>query len=408
MKFSVLADIHERLRLGSQKRSQLQRLITKEEALYFYEFFFPDKARVSTSTAIGKVAHELSLFYDVAKSMLPDEEVWYALASESNKSASRALSCQQVLDLPFESMTFTDIAYRFNEVEARLVWRYLMKAQPQISKRSFFGIMSMIMNLPAKLVKQSMTRDTLIKMFDDPNSIQSLEEWWKHSAFPSPARWRPWMKLVPPEDDYIAVVIPNGQLYFTWKGEARTRSGERISSTLSNDYLIEWSGETMIDRIATSNPTETWESRLPKEVESFRLQEHGAWEQIMLRLNDEDVQCVRLVRASSHYEPDEIMGFTIYPHRSRVFLRLHSIDESRWTLSALDGLDDFEPVANILDPNVGVRTVDEDSCVVIEVAVLSVDGEGYINQCLFIDTRPDLGIGDVAQLTDLIERGLEG
>jgi hypothetical protein len=102
------------------------------------------------------------------------------------------------------------------------------------------------------------------------------------------------------------------------------------------------------------------------------------------------------------------MGFTIYPHRSRVFLRLHSIDESRWTLSALDGLDDFEPVANILDPNVGVRTVDEDSCVVIEVAVLSVDGEGYINQCLFIDTRPDLGIGDVAQLTDLIERGLEG
>jgi hypothetical protein len=407
MRFATLADIHERIRLGSPKRGQLQRLTSKEEALFFFEFFYPERARVSTSTAIGKVAHELSLFYDVAANMMPDEETWYALASESNKSASRAMTCQQVLDLPFESMSFTDIAYRFNEVEARLVWRYLMRATPDISKRSFFGIMSTLMDLPSAVVKQSMTRDTLIKMFDDPNSIQSLTEWWKHSAFPTPARWRSWRKLTPPEDDHIAVIVPNGPLYFTWRGEARTRSGERLSSVHANDYLIEWAGDHIIDRIPASDPARAWADRVPDDAETYTLADHGAWENVMRRLNDDDVQCVRLVRASNHYEPDEVMGFTMFPHRSRVFLRLHEIDESRWTLAALDGLDDYEPVARIESPEPTIREVEEDSCAVVEVAVLSVDSEGNINQCLFVDMRPDLGIGDVTQVTELIERGLE-
>lgn len=407
MRFSVLADIHERIRLGSPKRAQLQRLKGKEEALYFYEFFFPDRARVSTSTAIGKVAHQLSLFYDVAADLMPDEETWYALASESNKSASRAMTCQQVMDLPFESMEFTDIAYRFNEVEARLLWRYLMRARPDISKRSFFGIMSTMMDLPSAVVKQSMTRDTLIKMFDDPNSIHTLSEWWQHSSFPAPARWKSWRQLTPPDGDYIAIVVPNGALYFTWRGEARTRSGERLSSVHANDRLIEWAGDHMIDCIPADDHARAWSERIPTDAESYTLSEHGAWENVMRRLNDDDVQCVRLVRASSRFEPDEVMGYVMYAHRSRVYLRLHEIDESRWTLAALDGLDDYEPVAIIDAPDVGIREVEQDSCAVVEAAVLSVDTEGHINQCLFVDMRPDLGIGDVTQFTELIERGLE-
>lgn len=407
MKFAVLADIHERIRLGSPKRGQLQRLSTKEEALYFYEFFYPDRARVSTSTAIGKVAHQLSLFYDVAADMLPDEPTWYALASESNRSGSRAMTCQQVLALPFEDMEFTDIAYRFNEVEARLLWRYLMKAQPAISKRSFFNIMSSMMELPSAVIKQSMTRDTLIKMFDDPNSIFTLSEWWRHPSFPAPARWRSWRQVTPPEEGHIAVVVPNGQLYFTWRGEARARSGERLSSVHANDYLIEWAGDQIIDRIPANDHAQMWSERIPTDAESYTLSEHGAWENIMRRLNDDDVQCIRLVQASSHFEPDEVMGYVMYAHRSRVFLRLHEIDESHWTLAALDGLDDYEPVAIIDVPDASIREVEEDSCAVVEAAILSVDTEGHINQCLFVDMRPDLGIGDVTQFTELIERGLE-
>ena len=135
---------------------------------------------------------------------------------------------------------------------------------------------------------------------------------------------------------------------------------------------------------------------------------HGSWEWAVEALTRDDVACVRLIHKDAVYEPDEVMGYVMYPHRSRVFLRLSVIDESHWELGALDGLHDYETVARIpADDTVVIKDLDEDSCIVVEVAVVNVNDEGIITNGIYIGMRPDMGISDVTQLTELIERGMD-
>ena len=166
MKFSKIADIHERLRLGADKIQQLARLESKEEALLCYEFFFPTHAKITLSNAISKLSTDIGMYYDVVMDILPKEERWMALASESSNSGSRGLSAQAVADFPYKAASFTDIAYKFNENEARLVWRWLTKSKPVMSKRSFFGAIARLKSISPHLVYQNMTVDTLIKLFN--------------------------------------------------------------------------------------------------------------------------------------------------------------------------------------------------------------------------------------------------
>lgn len=421
MKFRMLANLHEQLRLGDKIKGHALRskLSSKDDALYFYEFFFPSKARVSRSNAVSKLSKEMELYFDVVDNMLPDEEVWYAFASESNKAASKEMTCQQVLDLPFEDMSFTQIAQQFNEIEARLVWRYLLNDRPPISKRSFFGKMAAAIEIPPKIVRQNMNQETLAKMYDDPESIHVLKEWWRHPRlFPAPARWKPWLKLKPPEGEYYAVVIPNGDLHYHYAGKVRHRNGELVTDRkcdAGSSVILEKVGDVGIDVYdSVYRSFDERRHRFSIQAEVIPLQEEGAWFQVNVRLNSPDVQAVRLIEGSSIYEPDEIMGYVMYPHRSRVRLRLHEIDESHWTLAALDGLDEFVPVAKIPVPNIDphynlfhhFKNPKVDDVTLIEVAAIEVGEDGYINQGIFIGHRPNLGIGDIIQLTDLIERGM--
>lgn len=416
-RFGAIAGIHERLRLGERPLNQLALLANKEMALACYEFFFPARPRISPSTAVSRVAHELELFYDVARAMLPDE-LWMGLAEESSRSASQSMSAEQVLALPFEDMEFTDIAYRFNEVEARLVWRYIIKAKPVISKRTFFSGLARIMDLPATPILGNMNRDTLTKMFDDPGAIQSLERWWEHPrAFPAPARWKAWLKLHSPGDDYLGVIVPKGPVLYEWNGVIRKRTGEVVreldyfSTEYEGNMLREFvdSGygrETTLDWVDARTPDDPFSERSKiGDVKHFSMSQHAAWEYVVEALANESVACIRFIRKDAVFKPDAVMGYVVYPHRSRVFLRLHESDESHWTLAALDGLHDYEPVARI--PAEAKVKVDDDECHVVEVAVINVNEDGYINQCRFISRRPDLGISDVVQLTELIERGME-
>jgi predicted pyridoxine 5'-phosphate oxidase superfamily flavin-nucleotide-binding protein len=43
----------------------------------------------------------------------------------------------------------------------------------------------------------------------------------------------------------------------------------------------------------------------------------------------------------------------------------------------------------------------------MQVAASTVDKDGNINEGHIVSVRHDLGIGDVTQYTDLIERGME-
>lgn len=411
MKFSRLADAHERLRLNTDSRSHILKMADSEEALMFYEFFFPQKSRLTRSTAIGKVANELEMYFDVAENFMDSKDIWYNLASESSNSASRDYSVDDVLNMPYEDMSFTDIAYRFNEKEARLLWRYLLACKPVISKRSFFGFLARQQGIPAGIVRRTMNRDTIVKLFDDPKSIATLEDWWQHDSFPAPARWRSWLKLTPPHGEWLAVVVPEGKSFFTWAGTARLRNGTNIASAYMNErsgQLIEWSGDTIVDAVPKDEPYIRWDMR-DISAKTLDLNVHGNWDLMIEELNKDTTKCVRIIKKDAVYIPDEVQGYTMYPHRSRVFLRVHDIDDSRWTIAALDGLDDFVPVGNVQVPTDLpqrlIPEIDDEDVTVVEVAVLDVDSEGNINNCIYISTRFDMGIGDITQLTELIERG---
>ena len=412
MRFAVLADIHERLRLGADRVATLSRLKTKNDFLLCYELFYPDKARLSKHAVTKGLANDVGMFFAVVQDILPDEEPWLALASESNTTTSRALNAEDVLNLDYDVMTFTETASRFDEKEARLAWRWLLKERPVISKRTFFGVLARIEGIQPHILKQNMTRDTIIKVFDAPESIQVLEHWWEHpSMFPAPMRWKPWTKLYPPEEETIAVMIPDGDMLFTWMSNFYTRSGEfsRKPFGQTKPYLCEWAGGNLVDSVRQHEPNAPFSKRMHQfNPESYDLTEHGAWETVMQRLQDEDVSAVRFIKPSQVYTPDGIGGYVMYTNRTHVFLYLRAIDDSRrWTLAALDGLDEHVDVCSLDGSEFDAPKLDDDSYIVVQVAASTVDKDGNINEGHIVSVRQDLGVGDVTQYTDLIERGME-
>ena len=412
MKFSKVADMHERLRLGADRVEQLSRLENKEEALYVYEFFFPSTARVSAARVKSLIADEIASFYDVVDACLTDDEpLWSLLASESSQSGSRGLSAAEVQAFPYKAAAFTEIAYKFNEIEARLIWRYLMKSSPVISKRTFFGALARLHGIPPYLLKMNMSVDTIIRLYEDPKSISILEHWWENpQMFPSPHRWRAWTKMHPPTDEVIAMVIPNGELYYTWQGNARKRNGDRLPNPMKINEFREFVGDTILDLVSYDKPHNRFDERYPfsapNAAQTFDLSEHGSWERVLEVLNDDTTQCVRFINPELSFTPDSDGGYIMYPHRSKVFLRLNEIKNGKWELSALDGLDDYVSVVTIdaVDPT--FTMFDHESCIVVEGVASSVNTEGNITGFALAEVRNDLGISDVTQYTELIERGL--
>tara|TARA_R110002012_G_C11654051_1_gene611617 strand:+ start:1529 stop:2806 length:1278 start_codon:yes stop_codon:yes gene_type:complete len=421
MKFSKLADIHERLRLGDDKLNQLARLNDKEEALACYEFFFPNSVGISWNDAVSKISTDIGMYFDVVKDILPKEDRWYALASESSASGSRGLSAQAVLDFPFKAASFTDIAHNFNEIEARLLWRWLTKSKPVMGKRSFFSALARLKSVPPHLVHQNMTTDTLIKLYDNPQSIHILSSWWAHKEMlPAPFRWKPWRKLHPPEKEMYALIVPKGNLCFQWNGNTCLRNGDMIhipKEKTHNEYreiLIDSEWENIVvDAVDYDSPHATFRERLPlirsqpSSIEVYDLTEHGSWDKVNRRLQHQGVAYVRLIEPSQVFKPDSIGGYVLHPNRNKVFLRLHSINSKVWTLASLDGIDDYIPVCSVPVIDETMKELDDDSCIVVEIVAVRVNGKGQITQAIPLDVRPDLGISDITQLTDLIERGME-
>ena len=422
MNFSKLADIHERLRLGSKPGAELKRIESLDEALFAYEFFFPSYARVSSTGVAKMIGQEVGLYINVVKEMLPDEELYMGLGSESNKTSSRNLTADQVLSYPYEAASFTDIAYRHDEKEARLVWRWLLKARAVLSKRTFFAALARQLKLPVEVVIASQSKDTLVKMYKEPSSIMSLKNWWEHDThFPTPARWEAWGKLQPPEGQWYAIVIPSGfgeersRLWYTWGSVKYNREGVPVGTTREEHIVLkELMYDTVLDSVSSADPHAPFSRRMHNITAKVHdLSKHGAWEMINHRVEHEDVYCVRLIHEDAQYEPGGVMGFTLHAERSRAYLKLEKQytekKELRWQLSALDGLSDFVPVVDV--PSCDEAVVKEDTdlgevVIVVEVAVLSADADGNITQCLPIRVRRDLGINDLTQITELIDRGM--
>ena len=234
-KFALLADIHEQLRLmpmNGNKVSQLARLKTADDVITLYNFFYPTRKH---GDPIRMIAYEAALFYDVVKDMLPAENTWMALASESANYGSRDYNCSYVAAMMNEAKTFTEVAHNFNEKEARLLWRWCLNAKGVMSKRTFFGTLARLHGLPIHILQANMNTAMIAKIYNDKDSVLGLDRWYEYDMTPAPMRWKAYILLAPPEEKHLALIVPEGKIVYSYNGHLRNRAGVK-QPTANNPY----------------------------------------------------------------------------------------------------------------------------------------------------------------------------
>ncbi len=417
-KFALIADIHERIRLGDrdEKLKQVARLKTAEEAIDFYQFIFPYHI---SNDPIKMLADDASLFYDVVKDMLPEEDAWMTLASESANNGSRDFNCDYVAALLKTETSYTEVAKLFNEKEARLLWRWALHSKPVISKRGFFSILARIHSLPLNVLQANTNIKTLNQIFNSPDSILGLERWWDYNRAPTPMRWKAYTTLAPPEDNHLAVIVPEGDIFYAYKGKLRNRAGLplaiydskfRYDPNTYYEMVVHADDSTVIDRVHSKKPKEMFSNRMQnyEGFSNFLGDTDNNWDDIVAALARDNVRCIRLIKQHQEFEPDAIGGYVMHADRTKVFLRANmgAFGTTKY-LQALDGVSEYITVAVTEDiPNWIHNKPLDDQCIVVEVAAVRVSAKGQLLNFTVVGERTDLGIGDVTQFTELIERGM--
>ena len=423
-KFALLADIHEQLRMGGDRVKQLARLENAENAIMLYQFFYPT---VRGADPIRMLANEAASFYDVVKDMLPEEEPWMTLASESADYGSRDYNCGYVRALLNVEGSFTKIAKQFNEKEARLLWRWAMQSKPVISKRTFFGALARLHSLPVHILQANMNITMIAKIYNQKDSILGMERWWEYGMHPAPMRWKAWSSLAPPTDNHYAVIVPEGEIKYIYGGYTRGRNGlaiPRLSDTknLGNLYshdtrhiyrevvVPEGAGHiTILDRVDPKKHNfAEWTYNMRMDSHEL-LTTNKNWDDIVHALQSEEVRCIRLIPIDGVFEPDAIGGYVMHADRTKVFLRaeMDAMGGGPTYLQALDGISEYITVGETEHiPNWKYNENLDHECIVIEVAAVRVSERGQLLNFTVIGRRDDLGISDVTQFTELVVRGM--
>jgi hypothetical protein len=419
-KFALLADIHEELRFGGDRVKQLARLKTADDAIMLYQFFYPT---VKGADPIRMLANEAASFYDVVKDMLPEEQPWMTLASESTNNGSRDYDCGYVRALLNVESSFTEIAKQFNEKEARLLWRWAMHSKPVISKRTFFGALARLHSLPVHILQANMNINMIAKIYNQKDSILGMERWWEYGMHPAPMRWKAWTSLAPPTENHYAVIVPEGEIKYVYNGKARSRSGlltrrgDVPSGMLSaqgkyTEVVIPDEGKcTVIDIVDTKKLKSFAELNYAQRMggEDNIKTTHKDWNDIVHLLQSEKVRCVRLIPIDGVFEPDAIGGYVMHADRTKVFLRaeMDVMGRGPTYLQALDGISEYITVGETEHiPNWKYNENLDHECIVIEVAAVRVSEKGQLLNFTVVGRRDDLGITDVTQFTELVERGM--
>tara|TARA_R100001079_G_C4451282_1_gene153846 strand:- start:4724 stop:6007 length:1284 start_codon:yes stop_codon:yes gene_type:complete len=424
-KFALLADIHEQLRMGGDRVKQLARLENADDAIMLYQFFYPT---VRGADPIRMLANEAASFYDVVKDMLPEERPWMTLASESADYGSRDYDCGYVRALLNVEESFTEIAKQFNEKEARLLWRWAMHSKPVISKRTFFGALARLHSLPVHILQANMNITMIAKIYNQKDSILGMERWWEYGMHPAPMRWKAWSSLAPPTENHYAVIVPEGEIKYIYRGYTRSRNGlavSRLSKLLNCDYLYSHDRRhvytevvvpeeggliTILDKVdpKKDNFAEwTYDKRIGESEKLLTTNRN--WDDIVYALQSENVRCIRLIPIDGVFEPDAIGGYVMHSDRTKVFLRaeMDVMGRGPTYLQALDGISEYITVGETdTIPNWKYNEHLDHECIVIEVAAVRVSAKGQLLNFTVIGRRDDLGIADVTQFTELVERGM--
>lgn len=425
--FRFIASIHEQLRLGGNRLEQLERLGTADEAIMLYQFFYPT---MKGADPIRMLANEAASYYDVVRDSLPDDEPWMALASESANNKTRGYTCGYVRALLNVEKSFSKVAEQFSEIEARLLWRWAMHGKPVISKRTFFGTLARLHSLPVHILQSSMTIAMIAKVYNNPESVHGMERWWEYGMSPAPMRWKAYTSLVPPSENHYAVIVPEGEIKHVYQGKVRNRNGLLISKSGVSEGWLKHDGvyreiavvqskkknqssySVVLDAVdpkKTFFPDGYYNQRMVSATKPL-MTTNKDWDDIIQTLQSDEVRSVRLIPMDGSFKPDAIGGYVMHADRTKVFLRasMDVMGKGPTYLQAIDGVDEFVNVGST--EVIGNWTYNRDmdkECIVIEVAAVRVSETGELLDFVAVRRRDDLGISDITQYTELIERGMQ-
>ena len=97
MRFTQASRIHESMRLGRRKVNLISKIEEVEDAVNLHALFFPRRKLLSRSELASMFAKEVGVYVDVVMDVLGEDNLWMALANESNKSTSRNWSVSQAV-----------------------------------------------------------------------------------------------------------------------------------------------------------------------------------------------------------------------------------------------------------------------------------------------------------------------
>ncbi|MAN62095.1 MAG: hypothetical protein CMI60_09120 [Parvibaculum sp.] len=429
--FRFIASIHEQLRLGGNRLEQLGRLESADDAIMLYQFFYPT---MKHTDPIRMLANEAASYYDVVKDSLCDDEPWMTLASESANNGTRNYTCGYVRALLKVEESFSKVAEQFNEIEARLLWRWAMHGKPVISKRTFFGTLARLHSLPIHILQSSMTIAMIAKVYNNPESVHGMERWWEYGMSPAPMRWKAYTSLVPPSENHYAVIVPEGEIKHVYQGKVRNRNGLLISKSGVKSGLLKQDGvyreivtvskkeshkpnhqssyTVVLDSVDPKKaffPDGYYNQRMMSATKTL-MTTNKDWDDIVNALQNDDVRSVRLIPIDGSFKPDAIGGYVMHADRTKVFLRANMDVMGRGPtyLQALDGISEYITVGETEHiPNWRYNEDLDRECIVIEVAAVRVSEKGQLLNFTVVGRRDDLGITDVTQFTELVERGMQ-
>lgn len=376
MRFNKLADIHERLCHGERHVDALARLETREEVQHCYDFFFPGFARLRPGTIAGKVEHETGLFADVAMAHFPEEDLWFALASESAAYESRNMTVMQVALFPYEAASFSDITRQFSEKEARLVWRCMLNSPPVISRRAFMQGLCRSRRVPIPRGLDLNRENIGPILAGAPRVNAALQRLPVVRA----------ARTLPPPDlpaRRCYSIVPKGRLGFVDdSGFAYLRNGERIRAGIIDTRQVV---PGAVFSLTKTGPVFYDENMVTKEEA----------EQALL---DENTMRVEM--------KDDPVRIAVYPMRAMCYLNLRFGMKGPARFEALDGIDlcEFGEMAHA--GALPRRPHNEDDIRVVEVIPIDFK-DGQMTRGLVGEERPDLGYSDISQYVDAIEGLLE-
>tara|TARA_R100001463_G_scaffold68899_1_gene122367 strand:- start:410 stop:1225 length:816 start_codon:yes stop_codon:yes gene_type:complete len=269
----------------------------------------------------------------------------------------------------------------------------------------------------------------IAKIYNQKDSILGMERWWEYGMHPAPMRWKAWTSLAPPTENHYAVIVPEGEIKYVYNGKVRSRSGLLTSSSdVQTGFLNDKKGvyreivvphklsvnntkkNFIIDEVDTTRGNFNQINYALRMRKDFLKTTNKNWDDLVHLLQSEDVRCIRLIPIDGVFEPDAIGGYVMHADRTKVFLRaeMDAMGRGPTYLQALDGISEYITVAETeYIPNWKYGDNLDYDCVVIEVAAVRVSAKGQLLNFTVIGRRDDLGISDVTQFTELVERGME-